>query len=86
MYVVDEWVKMNIECMASLTRFVNKGMKGKRIAYEESLTEYFSKISSTILNLLDIYASTSSLTYGSCSIYTPNVSFSSICDLIALRE
>lgn len=49
-------------------------------------TEYLSRISRTVLNLLAMYASTSSLTCGSCSMYIEKESFSSNCDLIAGRE
>ena len=49
-------------------------------------TEYLSSRSRTILNLLAMYASTSSLTWGSYSMYIEKESFSNNCDLIAARE
>ena len=49
-------------------------------------TECLSRSSRTVLNLLDMYASTSSLTCGSYSMYTEKESFPSNCDLIAVRE
>jgi len=49
-------------------------------------TEYLSRRSRTVLNLLAMYASTSSLTCGSYSMYTEKESFSNNCDLIAARE
>ena len=49
-------------------------------------TEYLSRRSRTVLNLLAMYASTSSLTCGSYSMYIEKESFSSNCDLIAVRE
>lgn len=48
-------------------------------------TEYRSRISSTVLNLLPMYASISSRMYGSCSMYTLKLSLSSSCDWIAGR-
>ena len=49
-------------------------------------TEYLSRSSKTVLNLLAMYASTSSLTCGSYSMYIEKESFSNSCDLIAARE
>ena len=48
-------------------------------------TEYLSRTSRTVLNLLAMYASISSLTCGSYSMYIEKESFSSNCDFIAAR-
>ena len=49
-------------------------------------TECLSRRSSTVLNLLAMYASTSSLTCGSYSTYIEKDSLPNNCDLIAARE